>query len=81
MSTAGPANRQHNATTQALISRQTPAQRPFVLSRSFFAGSQRFSAIWTGDNMGTWGMCFPQLHYRAEAGRAFRRRDSHAAIQ
>ena len=24
--------------------------RPFVLSRAFYAGSQRFGAIWTGDN-------------------------------
>lgn len=29
-------------------------KRPFVLSRSFFAGSQRWGAVWTGDNMGTW---------------------------
>lgn len=28
--------------------------RPFVLSRAFFAGSQRFGAIWTGDNMAAW---------------------------
>ncbi len=28
--------------------------RPFVLSRSFFAGSQRFGAIWTGDNAARW---------------------------
>ena len=28
--------------------------RPFVLSRSFFAGSQRHGAIWTGDNAATW---------------------------
>ncbi|OQS03108.1 neutral alpha-glucosidase [Thraustotheca clavata] len=28
--------------------------RPFVLSRSFFAGTQRFGAIWTGDNTATW---------------------------
>ena len=28
--------------------------RPFVLTRSFFAGSQRFGAMWTGDNLGTW---------------------------
>lgn len=24
--------------------------RPFVLSRAFYAGSQRYGAIWTGDN-------------------------------
>lgn len=28
--------------------------RPFVLTRAFFAGSQRFGAMWTGDNLGTW---------------------------
>jgi len=26
--------------------------RPFVLSRAFFAGTQRIGAIWTGDNEG-----------------------------
>ena len=29
--------------------------RPFVLSRAFWAGSQRFGAIWTGDNKADWG--------------------------
>lgn len=29
-------------------------QRPFVLSRAFFAGTQRFGAIWTGDNVASW---------------------------
>ena len=28
--------------------------RSFVLSRSFYAGSQRFGAIWTGDNAAEW---------------------------
>jgi alpha 1,3-glucosidase len=28
--------------------------RPFVLSRAFFAGSQRYGAIWTGDNDASW---------------------------
>ena len=30
------------------------SERPFLLSRSFFAGSQRYGAIWTGDNAGKW---------------------------
>ena len=29
--------------------------RPFVLTRSFWAGSQRWGAMWTGDNTATWG--------------------------
>ncbi|KAL4400419.1 glucosidase II [Malassezia pachydermatis] len=29
-------------------------RRPFVLSRAWWIGSQRYGAIWTGDNMGTW---------------------------
>lgn len=28
--------------------------RPFVLSRAFFAGSQRIGPIWTGDNAADW---------------------------
>ena len=28
--------------------------RGFVLSRAFYAGSQRFGAVWTGDNMAKW---------------------------
>ena len=34
--------------------RARPDQRPFILSRSFFAGSQRDVAVWTGDNMAKW---------------------------
>ncbi|KAG8935147.1 hypothetical protein FRC02_008498 [Tulasnella sp. 418] len=44
----------HNQTSKAVLNRQSLAKRPFVLSRSFYAGSQKFGAIWTGDNMGTW---------------------------
>lgn len=33
--------------------------RPFVLSRAFFAGTQRVGPIWTGDNGATW----EQLRY------------------
>lgn len=44
------------ATAEGLSMRaHTPALRPFVLSRAFWAGSQRYGAIWTGDNSATWG--------------------------
>ncbi|KDR75547.1 hypothetical protein GALMADRAFT_97215 [Galerina marginata CBS 339.88] len=43
-----------NLTFQAVAARTDPPERPFVLTRAFFAGSQRFGAMWTGDNLGTW---------------------------
>lgn len=43
----------HEATYHALIARN-PNKRPFILTRSFFPGSQRTSAMWTGDNMSKW---------------------------
>lgn len=43
-----------NITAQALAERTEIPKRPFVLTRSFYAGTQRFGAMWTGDNMGTW---------------------------
>lgn len=48
----------HEATYEALLSRSeeevsTP-RRPFVLTRSFFVGSQRTSMAWTGDNRCSW---------------------------
>ncbi|KAF8637558.1 hypothetical protein AX17_002744 [Amanita inopinata Kibby_2008] len=43
-----------NLTSQAVSTRTDPPQRPFVLTRSFYSGSQRFGAMWTGDNLGTW---------------------------
>ncbi len=45
----------HQATALGLL-RRNPEQdrRPFVLSRSFYAGSQRWGAIWTGDNACKW---------------------------
>ena len=45
---------QANQTYQAIAERTNPPTRPFVLSRSFFAGSQRFGAMWTGDNLCSW---------------------------
>jgi alpha 1,3-glucosidase len=43
----------HRATFEGLIKRNSQ-DRPFVLSRAFYAGSQRYGAIWTGDNMAKW---------------------------
>lgn len=43
----------HEATYNALTSRN-PNSRPFILTRAFFAGSQRTAAMWTGDNMARW---------------------------
>ncbi|KAK4219231.1 2 subunit alpha glucosidase [Rhypophila decipiens] len=45
----------HNATHHALKSRKPgELRRPFVLTRAFFAGSQRVGAMWTGDNQAAW---------------------------
>eukprot|EP00047_Mylnosiga_fluctuans_P004388 m.234252 g.234252 ORF g.234252 m.234252 type:complete len:895 (-) comp12637_c0_seq1:37-2721(-) len=45
----------HAATSQGLIRRSGGVERPFVLSRAFFAGTQKYGAIWTGDNKADWG--------------------------
>lgn len=45
----------HNASWEAMASRKKgERRRPFILTRSFYAGSQRLGAMWTGDNQATW---------------------------
>lgn len=42
------------ATAEGQIQRSGGQLRPFVLGRAFFAGSQRYGAVWTGDNAAEW---------------------------
>ena len=42
----------HMATAEGIKRRND--KRPFVLSRAFFAGTQRVGPIWTGDNAADW---------------------------
>ncbi|KLJ12136.1 alpha 1,3-glucosidase [Blastomyces silverae] len=44
-----------NATYHAMLERKKgELRRPFVLTRSFYAGTQRVGAMWTGDNQANW---------------------------
>ncbi len=54
--------------------RARPGKRPFVISRSGFAGLQRHALHWTGDNSSWWEhlyMCMPQLQNLGLSGYAW----------
>lgn len=56
------------------LERQRPNQRSFVLTRSGYAGIQRWSAVWTGDNHSHWEyleMSLPMLCNLGLSGVAF----------
>jgi alpha 1,3-glucosidase len=65
----------HNATYQAMLERKKgEVRRPFVLTRSFYAGSQRLGAMWTGDNQASWDHLaagFPMIINNGIAGFPF----------
>lgn len=65
----------HNATYEALVTRKKgELRRPFVLTRSFFAGSQRLGAMWTGDNQASWdhlGASLPMILAQGISGFPF----------
>jgi alpha 1,3-glucosidase len=63
------------ATAEGLVKRNADANsRPFVLSRAFYAGSQRWGAVWTGDNTADWdhlAISIPMLLSLGLAGLTF----------
>jgi alpha-glucosidase len=40
--------------TREGVQKQHPDQRPFIMTRAAYAGAQRYTASWTGDNASTW---------------------------
>lgn len=45
---------QTKSTFDGLTRRGSGEYRPYILTRSFFAGSQRYTSVWTGDNSADW---------------------------
>lgn len=64
-----------NASYEALLERKKgEVRRPFILTRSYYAGAQRTSATWTGDNQATWehlAMSLPMVLTNGIAGYPF----------
>ncbi|MGH9901231.1 MAG: TIM-barrel domain-containing protein, partial [Pyrinomonadaceae bacterium] len=56
------------------LKRLAPDARPFVLTRAGYAGVQRYSAVWTGDNVASWDhlrLSIPMLVNLGVSGVAF----------
>jgi len=61
------------ATREGML-RARPNERPFIITRSTYAGGQRYAAQWSGDNYGTWDhlrLSMPMLNGMALSGLQF----------
>ena len=60
------------ATYKGLV--ENDGKRPFVISRACYAGSQKYTTVWTGDNQSLWAhlqMAIPQLCNMGLSGLSF----------
>jgi len=54
--------------------KEADGRRPFVITRACYAGTQKYSTVWTGDNQSLWAhlrMAVPQLCNLGMSGIAF----------
>jgi alpha-glucosidase len=62
-----------SATYNGLLNLE-PDKRPYVITRAGYAGIQRYSTVWTGDNTSTWdslALSIPMLETLGLSGEAF----------
>ncbi|CAB3247164.1 unnamed protein product [Arctia plantaginis] len=62
------------ASHSGILKRDEGKYRPFILTRAVFAGTQRYAAVWTGDNVAEWGflaVSVPMCLSLAAAGVSF----------
>ena len=56
------------------LQRLRPQERPYVITRSGFAGIQRYATMWTGDSNSTWAslaLCLPMFENLGLSGETF----------
>jgi len=56
------------------LRKKEPNKRPFILTRAGFSGTQRYAAMWTGDNVARWrdvGLTMPMIMGTGLAGEPF----------